>query len=645
MQTAATAGRTERPDTAQAASRPDSLRFFITYYRPHVRLLILDLICATGISLIDLAFPMATRHALQVLLPQNLFRPFFLLVGSFIVLYAIRSAMSFTINYWGHLLGARMETDMRRDLFAHLQKLSHRFYDQTRTGQLMSRVINDLFEISELAHHGPEDLFISTLMIVGSFIALLTIQWRLAIVLFAAMPLIILFVTRQRRRMSQASREVKKKTAAINASLENSISGIRVAKAFANEPFEIEKFGRDNGEYRGAKRSFYHAMAIFYSGMNFMTGMLNVIVIGYGGFLIQRQLMGFADLIAFSLYVNSFLSPVQKLANFVEQYSAGMAGFERFSEMMGIEPEIVDAPDAITLGSVHGDIRFEDVTFAYKEGLTVLDHLSLDIPAGSTLALVGPSGGGKTTLCHLIPRFYEVMAGRITLDGTDISRIRLASLRESIGIVQQDVFLFAGSIFDNIRYGRISATEAEVVEAAKKAEIHDFIAGLPDGYQTEVGERGIKLSGGQKQRISIARIFLKNPPVLILDEATSALDSETEYRIQQSLDRLARGRTTLVIAHRLTTVRHADAIVVIDEDGIQEIGTHRELIARGGAYARLSRTAFRDDDCSRNEASPAGDEPAAADPVQSPIQVPTQHPAQTPMQDPAQSPTQEATHA
>ena len=610
------ARKAQPPDgTARAnatdTGHPGSLHFFITYYRPHIRLLILDLMCATGMSLIDLAFPMATRHALQVLLPQGLFRPFFLLVVFFVGLYVIRSAMSFTINYWGHMLGARMEADMRRDLFAHLQTLSHRFYDQTRTGQLMSRVINDLFEISELAHHGPEDLFISCLMLVGSFIALLTIQWRLAVVLFAAMPLIIVFVTLQRRRMSQASREVKKKTAAINASLENSISGIRVAKAFANEPYEIEKFGEDNSQYRGAKRAFYYAMAVFYSGMNFMTGMLNVIVIGYGGYLIQRQQMNFADLIAFSLYVNSFLAPVQKLANFVEQYSAGMAGFERFAEMMAIEPEIVDAPDAVTLDGVRGDIRFEDVTFAYKEGQTVLDHLSLDIPAGSTLALVGPSGGGKTTLCHLIPRFYECLAGRITLDGADISHIRLASLRANIGIVQQDVFLFAGTIFDNIRYGRIDASENEIVAAAKQAEIHEFIASLPEGYQTEVGERGIKLSGGQKQRISIARIFLKNPPILILDEATSALDSETEFRIQQALDRLAHGRTTLVIAHRLTTVRHADTIVVIDEDGIREIGSHQDLLARGGAYSRLCRTAFRADDVEPDATCPAAPAMAA----------------------------------
>lgn len=572
------------------------LSLFLSYYKPHRKLLLLDLLCALGISLIDLAFPMATRHALQVMLPQGLFWQFYLLIGSFVLLYLLRTLMQFVITYWGHLLGARMEADMRGDLFSHLQKLSHRFYDGTRTGQLMSRVVNDLFEISELAHHGPEDLFISILMLAGSFIALMSIQWRLAIVLFTAIPLILAFVLLQRRNMSKASKEVKQKTGVLNAQLENSISGIRVAKAFTNEEFEIEKFGEDNNAFRNAKRGFYHAMAVFHSVMNAMTGILNVIVIGVGGLLIQRQLMSFADLVAFTLYVGAFLSPIQKLANFVEQYSAGMAGFTRFAELMALEPEIVDAPDAVTLGDVKGDIKFEDVSFAYKEGQTILNNISLDIPAGSTLALVGPSGGGKTTLCHLIPRFYDVISGRITLDGIDIAKIKLSSLRASIGIVQQDVFLFAGSIYDNIRYGRIDASEEEVIAAARQAEIHDFITGLADGYLTEVGERGIQLSGGQKQRVSIARIFLKNPPVLILDEATSALDTETESRIQASLDRLSAGRTTLVIAHRLTTVRHADSIVVIDEEGIRERGTHAELLARGGTYARLCRTAFRRDE-------------------------------------------------
>ena len=578
--------------TASPTVKLPLLPLFVSYYRPHQRLLFLDLSCALGISLIDLAYPMAARHALQTLLPQGLYAQFFLLIFAFFFLYVFRAGMHFVINYWGHLLGARMEADMRRDLFTHLQKLSHRFYDRTRTGQLMSRVINDLFEIGELAHHGPEDLFISTLMLAGSFVALLSIEWRLAVVLFIAMPLVALFAIMQRKHMSSASKEVKKKTAAINASLENSISGIRVAKAFSNEDYEIGKFGEGNSQYRNAKRGFYKAMAVFHSGMSFMTGMLNVIVIGYGGYLIQLQRMNFADLIAFSLYVNSFLSPVQKLANFVEQYTAGMAGFERFTEMMAIQPDIVDAPDAVEMTDVRGDIRFENVSFSYKEGHSVLDHLSLAIPAGSTLALVGPSGGGKTTLCHLIPRFYDVSDGRITLDGQDITKIRLSSLREKIGIVQQDVFLFAGTIHDNIRYGNILASDAAVIEAAKMAEIHDFIESLPEGYQTDVGERGIQLSGGQKQRISIARIFLKNPPILILDEATSALDNETEYRIQKALDRLSKGRTTLVIAHRLSTVRKAKTIVFIDEEGIREVGTHPDLVARNGAYAHLYNSAF-----------------------------------------------------
>lgn len=579
----------------QAKPKP-VLPAFIRYYRPHRHLLFLDLACALVISLIDLAFPMASRFALQTLLPQGRYRTFFLLVFSFIGLYLIRSGMHYVINYWGHMLGARMEADMRRDLFAHLQKLSHRFYDNTRTGQLMSRVINDLFEISELAHHGPEDLFLSAIMLTGSFIALISIEWRLALVLFTAIPLFIVFVILQRKRMSNASKEVKKKTAAINSSLENSISGIRVAKAFVNEAYENEKFNEGNSLYRSAKSGFYQAMAVFHSGMTLMTGFLNVCVIGFGGLLIQRQLMDFADLIAFSLYVQSFLSPVQKLGNFVEQYTAGMAGFERFTEMMAVDPEIVDAADAVDLTEVTGTIRFEKVTFAYKEGHFVLENLNLEIPAGSTLALVGPSGGGKTTLCHLIPRFYDVTGGSILLDGRDIKTIRLASLREKIGIVQQDVFLFAGSILDNIRYGNIHATDEAVEQAARLADIHDFIASLPDGYHTEVGERGIQLSGGQKQRISIARIFLKNPPILILDEATSALDNETEHRIQASLDHLSRGRTTLVIAHRLTTVRKAQTIVFIDEEGIREVGSHEALIEQNGAYARLYRASLSRDD-------------------------------------------------
>ncbi len=589
--------------TGQSEKGSKTLPAFIRYYRPHRHLLFLDLACALMISLIDLAFPMASRYALQTLLPQGRFRAFFLLVFSFVGLYLVRSGMHYVINYWGHMLGARMEADMRRDLFSHLQKLSHRFYDNTRTGQLMSRVINDLFEIGELAHHGPEDLFISALMLTGSFIALISIEWRLALVLFTAIPLFVTFVILQRKAMSNASKEVKKKTAAINASLENSISGIRVAKAFVNEAYENEKFNEGNSLYRTAKSRFYQAMAVFHSGMTLMIGFLNVCVIGFGGYLIQRGTMDFADLIAFSLYVQSFLSPVQKLGNFVEQFTSGMAGFERFTEMMAVDPEIVDAPGAIELADVRGEIRFEDVSFAYKQGHSVLDHLNLEIPAGSTLALVGPSGGGKTTLCHLIPRFYDVSAGRILMDGIDVKNIKLASLREKIGIVQQDVFLFAGSIMDNIRYGNVHATDEAVEQAARLADIHDFIAALPDGYLTEVGERGIQLSGGQKQRVSIARIFLKNPPVLILDEATSALDNETEHRIQASLDRLSHGRTTLVIAHRLTTVRKAETIVFIDEEGIREIGSHEDLLANNGAYARLYRASTSRDEADSDAAA------------------------------------------
>lgn len=563
------------------------IREFVRYYRPYWKLFAWDLLCALMIAAVDLLFPLASRYGMQQLLPANAYGAFFVLMGLLVAAYLIRAGFQYVVGYWGHVLGVYMEADMRRDLFRHLQKLSFKFYDKNRTGQLMSRVVNDLFEVVELAHHGPEDLFISLVTLIGAFVILLTIQWKLALIVFLLVPLIVWFTAWRRVRMSNASRKVKEQTAVINADIESSISGVRVAKAFTNEGYEIQKFEAGNGQYRHAKKGFYRQMGIFTAGMDFLTSIMNVVVIAFGGFLIMQGGFDYIDLVTFSLYISTFLQPIRRLSTFVEQYMVGMAGFRRFRTLMEEEPDIVDEPGAIELDTVKGTIDFEQVTFSYDEGVRVLKDLSLHIPAGEKLALVGPSGGGKSTLCHLIPRFYEPESGRIAVDGQDIRRITLRSLREQVGIVQQEVMLFAGTILDNIRYGRLDATDEEVMEAARLAEIHEDILAMPQGYQTYVGERGILLSGGQKQRISIARIFLKNPPILILDEATSALDTVTEAHIQRAFDKLAQGRTTLVIAHRLSTIRNADKIVYIDTQGIREQGTHAELMERGGLYARL----------------------------------------------------------
>lgn len=567
--------------------KQSKLRLFVSYYKPHLKLLILDLICAIGIAMVDLSFPMLTRYSLQTLLPAGAFRFFGVLMIALVFAFLIRAGLQYIVTYYGHLLGVRMEADMRKELFGHLQTLSFRFYDQNRTGKLMSRVISDLFEIVELAHHGPEDLLISTLTLIGSFIAMLLIRWELALVLLIIIPVIVLITVYSRKNMAKASKAVKARTADINADLENSISGVRVAKAFTNEDYEVEKFDRGNNMYRDAKRGYYKAMAIFSGGMEFSTSLLNIIVIAVGAIFVVNGDMTLTDMLTFILYVGTFLTPIRKLVSFFEQYTNGMAGFERFVELMQIESDIQDAADAIELKDVEGNIEMKDVSFSYSDDSPVLENINLTVPAGQKVALVGPSGGGKTTMCNLIPRFYEIDAGAITIDGHDIRNLTLKSLRHKVGIVQQDVFLFAASIKENIRYGRPDATDEEIREAAKKAEIHDFILGLPQGYDTEVGERGTKLSGGQKQRISIARIFLKNPPIIILDEATSALDTATEIKIQQALDALAQGRTSLIIAHRLSTIRNADMIIYIDDEGIQERGSHDELMANGGRYKEL----------------------------------------------------------
>jgi ATP-binding cassette subfamily B protein len=569
------------------------LRIFAGYYRPHRLLFGADMLCASLIAAVDLAFPMMTKYTIERLLPRELYRFLFIMILGMILLYLLRSGFSYFVTYWGHTVGAYIEADMRRDLFHHLQKLSFSFYDNNRTGHIMSRVTTDLFEVTELAHHGPEDLFISLVTLAGSFFLILTIRWEMALVLFVMVPLMVIHTVYSRKNMVGASKKVKERTAEINASLESSISGARVAKAFTNESYETTKFKGGNENFKFAKKIYYRAMANFQCKLEFILHFLNVVVLAVGGVLIMRGKMTLAELITCNLFVAAFLQPIRRLANFIEQYTTGMAGFGRFVEIMRINPDINDKPGALAVSKISGNIEYKNVSFSYNHDVTVLKHINLSIPAGTTMALVGPSGGGKTTLCHLLPRFYEIKEGSITIDGMDIRDITMESLRRNIGIVQQDVFLFAGTIRENIAYGRIDAAEEEIIEAARRAEIHDDIMKIPGGYDAMVGERGIKLSGGQKQRISIARIFLKNPPILILDEATSALDSATEIRIQRSLEELSRGRTTLIIAHRLSTIRNADCIAVIDDVGIRQIGTHEELMRQGGLYAELSSAQFK----------------------------------------------------
>ena len=565
------------------------LKRFAHYFKPHKKMFFLDLFCALIVAVCDLFYPMVAKDIINVYVPERNLR--LLIVWSLVLLgiYLLKLGMNYIVAFFGHMVGVHIQADMRRDLFRHLEKLPFSYYDENKTGSIMSRLINDLFEVSELAHHGPEDLFISMVTLTGSFLVLWNIQKKLALVLMIAVPMIVLFVAMRRRNMMKVSRDVKRRTAGINAEIESSISGVRVAKAFGNEDEEIDKFTRCTDQYVSAKQGYYKVMAGFFSGTELMMNLMSLSVIFVGSYLIMKNQMDIATLVTFNMYVASVQSPIRKLTQFTEQFTQGMAGFQRFRAIMHEDPDIVDAPDAVALTHVDGDIRFNDVSFSYDEGKgDVLSHINLHIKPGEMLALVGQSGGGKSTLCQLIPRFYEISSGSITLDGQDIRHIKLADLRGSIGIVQQDVFLFAGTILDNIRYGRPNATMDEVIEAAKLAEIHEDVMAMPDGYNTIVGERGVMLSGGQKQRVSIARIFLKNPRVLILDEATSALDTATERKIQAAFDRLAKGRTTLVIAHRLSTIRSADEIVVIGEHGILERGTHAQLVKQGGVYAELA---------------------------------------------------------
>ena len=566
------------------------LRIFLSYFKPHRRLFALDMTCAFLIALIDLAFPLVSRQAMYTWLPEKQFRVFFIVMAAVVVAYVLRSGLYFVVAYWGHTFGIRVEADIRRDLYHHMQELGFDFYDRNRTGQLMSRLTSDLFELTELAHHGPEDLFISVVTIFGALAVMFAVRWELALVLLVLLPVLLWTAMRRRRQMSDASRAAKQKTGTINAAIESGLSGVRTTKAFANEAEQQQRFDEANEVFKTAKRGFHKEMGRFNAVMEFFTGILPVVVIAVGGWLIMRERMNYVDLITFSLYVTAFVSPIRKLANFAEMFSNGFAGLHRFVELMRTEPTIQDAPDAVELTDVRGDVDVEDVTFAYGDKTDVLHHVTLHIPAGETVALVGPSGGGKSTLCQLLPRFYDVDSGSISIDGRDVRTLTQSSLRRSIGIVQQDVFLFADTIRENIRYGRPGASDEEVENAARQAEIYDDIMAMPDGFDTYVGERGALLSGGQKQRVSIARIFLKNPPILILDEATSALDSVTESKIQGAFDRLAKGRTTLIIAHRLSTIRSASRILVIRDGRIAEEGSHQALLALNGEYARLYHT-------------------------------------------------------
>ncbi len=566
------------------------LVIFLSYFKNHKKLFALDMLCAMAIAGVDLAFPLVTREALYKMLPQGMYGTFFAVMAVVVAFYVLRSGLNYIVCYFGHTFGIRVEADIRADLFGHMQKLSFDFYDRNRTGQLMSRLTTDLFELTELAHHGPEDLLTSSLTIIGALIAMGVLQWKLALVVGLMIPIFLIAVWSMRRSMGKASRAVKQKTGHINTEIESSLSGMRTAKAFANEAVENARFTAANTEYKTSKRMFHKAMGRFNSTMELFLSSLNVVVVAVGGFLMMKEGMKHEDLLTFVLYVGTFVSPMRRISGFSEMFANGFAGLGRFVDIMRTEPSVQDKEDAPALEDVKGAISVENVTFAYDGDLEVLQNVSLQVAPGETIAVVGPSGGGKTTLCQLIPRFYDVQAGRICIDGKDIRDVTQLSLHKNIGIVQQDVFLFADTIFENIRYGRPDASFEEVVEAAKKAEIYEDIQAMPNGFDTYVGERGTLLSGGQKQRVAIARIFLKNPPILILDEATSALDSVTEAKIQRAFDNLAKGRTTLIIAHRLSTIRAAHRIVSIADGVIAEVGTHEELLQTGGIYAQLYQT-------------------------------------------------------
>ncbi len=567
----------------------DTLKKFIRYYKPYKAVFFIDLFCATVISLVDLAFPQILRTLTKTLFAgsaEKILSALLPIAIALLAAYVIQTLCKYYVTYAGHMMGARMERDMRKELFDHYERLSFSYYDQNNSGQMMSKLVSDLFDISELAHHGPENLFISLIKIIGSFIFLFMINWMLAIPMLILVVFMLIFSYGQNKRMQETFMDNRRKIGDINSSLQDTLSGIRVVQSFANERIEEKKFDKSNEAFLISKDANYRCMGSFMSGNLFFQGLMYMITLVFGGWLIARGKMAASDLAMYALYIGIFISPIQILVELTEMMQKGFSGFKRFLDVVETKPEIVDAPDARELTNVKGDVCYEDVSFHYSDDDTpVLSHVSFSIPAGKSIALVGPSGSGKTTICSLLPRFYDVTGGRVTIDGVDVRKLTLESLRGHIGLVQQDVYLFCGSIKDNIAYGKPDATMDEIMDAAKKANIHDFIMELPDGYDTFVGERGTRLSGGQKQRISIARVFLKNPPILVLDEATSALDNESERYIQKSLEELAKDRTTITIAHRLSTIRNADEILVVADNGIAERGTHEELLAQGGIYA------------------------------------------------------------
>jgi ATP-binding cassette, subfamily B, bacterial len=569
------------------------IRRFFSYYLPHKKLFILDFSSAVVVAVLELAFPLAVSWFIDTLLPGGDWTMIVTVSVGLFLIYVMSMLLQYVVNYWGHKLGINIETDMRQQLFQHVQKQSFRFFDNTKTGHIMSRITNDLFDLGELAHHGPEDLFISIMTFVGAFWIMLTINVKLALVTIIIVPFLVWLITICNFKMNKAWERMYGDIADVNARVEDSVSGIRVVQSFTNEEFEISRFRKNNQKFRKAKLSAYKVMSFSLSGIFIMTRMMILIVLVYGAWLSFTGQMSYGELVGFILYVNVLFKPIDKISALMELYPKGMAGFKRFTELIDTEPDVQDTNDAVEVKSLRGDIIFKDVCFSYDDNKPVLKDINLRIPAGETVAFVGPSGAGKTTICSLIPRFYDVNEGSITIDGMDIRQMTRKSLRSQIGIVQQDVFLFTGTLKENIAYGMLNASNEQIVESARRAHLEDFISSLPEGYETQIGERGLKLSGGQKQRLAIARMFLKNPPILILDEATSALDTETESIIQAALTELAKNRTTLVIAHRLATIRNADRIVVVTEDGIAEEGKHDELIEHGGIFANLHRVQYQ----------------------------------------------------
>lgn len=562
------------------------IRKFLPYYKPYKKLFIIDMICAFAASMCDLIYPIITRTIMDDVVPNRKFSMLITFAVVLVVIFIMKAGFNYFMQYWGHVVGVRMQADMRDDVFRHLQKLPNTYFDENKSGVTMSRIVNDLMDITELAHHGPEDLFISLVTLVGAFIVLIGIDIPLTLMIFAILPIATWYMIRKKEKLGETSMDSRVKVGEINATLENSIAGMRVTKSFCTEKQELEKFDKSNNIFRTASEGFYKAMAEYYSGMNFFTDMLEWVAVIAGGYYAYLGTITLGDFAAYILYVKMFTQPIKKLINFTEQYQSGMTGFVRFREIMEQEAQ-KESDNAYDLENVQGNIDIDNISFKYEDNSKVINNLSLSIEKGKTVALVGPSGGGKTTLCSLIPRFYEIDNGDIRIDGHSINDVTLKSLRKNIGVVQQDVFLFTGTIRDNIMCGNPDASEEEMIDAAKKARIHDFVMTLPEGYDTYIGERGVKLSGGQKQRISISRIFLKNPPIIILDEATSALDNVTEREIQESLDELSKDRTNLVVAHRLSTIKNADEIIVITDGKIAERGTHDELIELGGVYAGL----------------------------------------------------------